>query len=146
MTGGGEVTSAGESSAADLSFPADARHLIEVRRTVERLARHIRLNQAELDDLLTAVDEAVANAIRHGSPLGTKNTVWVTCRVTGDTLVVSVRDEGRGFYLPSDPEMPRPEAVGGRGLPLMCALSDTVEIARHNGGTRVTLQKRACTA
>ena len=142
MTGGAEVEK-GNDQAADLSFPADARYLSEVRRTVERLARQVHLSQFELNDLLTAVDEAVANAIRYGSPLGAKNTVWVTCRVEGDTLVVSVRDEGSGFPVPSNPEMPGPEAVGGRGLPLMCAVSDTVEIARQNGGTRVTLQKRA---
>jgi len=129
--------------AADLSFPAHARHLSEVRRTLERLARLARLSQPELNDLLTAVDEAVANAIRHGSPRGSENTVWVVCRVEENALVVSVRDEGRGFPVPSNPEMPSPEAMRGRGLPLMCALSDRVEIARQNGGTQITLQKRA---
>lgn len=130
-------------AAADLSFPAHARHLSEVRRTVEQLAQQTRLSRYELNDLLTAADEAVANAIRHGSPRGAENTVWVTCRVEPDALMISVRDEGRGFSVPSHPEMPDPDATGGRGLPLMCALSDTVEITRQDGGTRVMLQKHA---
>ena len=128
---------------ADLSFPAQPRFLSEVRRTLERMARHARLSQSESQDLLTAVDEAVANAIRHGSPRGEQNTVRVTCETAPNALVVSVQDEGRGFQVASDPQMPEPDAPGGRGLPLMCALADTLEVTRHGGGTRVTLEKHA---
>ena len=125
----------------ELEFPAKPAHLADVRKTVERLAAQTPLKRHEIEDFLTAVDEAVANAIRHGSPQGERNKVRVVCRNRPDTLSVEVQDEGTGFSAPHAPAMPGPEAMGGRGLPLMCALADTMEVASSSHGTRVTLQK-----
>ena len=128
----------------EMEFPASAERLSEVRRALEQLADGTRLSRMERDDLLTAVDEAVANAIRHGSPRGKESVVHVGFTATPAGIAVSVQDEGQGFTVPSAaPTMPGPEANGGRGLPLMCALSDRVEIASNNGGTRVSLEKKA---
>ena len=125
-------------------FPARAEILIEIRRMIEGIAEHTHLTKEQTEDLLTAVDEAAANAIRHGSPKeGPKSLVRIHC--TGDTksLRVGVRDFGRGFAVPESPTMPSPEATGGRGLPLMVALATAVEIASSPQGTEVTLTKRA---
>ena len=127
----------------ELEFFAKAEHLSEVRKLVERLATKTRLGKHELDDLLTAVDEAAANAIRHGSPKGERSLVRVVCHPLHAALVVEVRDQGTGFAVPQTSAMPSPEALGGRGLPLMCALADTVEIASSPKGTTVTLKKFA---
>jgi anti-sigma regulatory factor (Ser/Thr protein kinase) len=125
-----------------MEFSARAEHLAQVRKLVERLAARSDLHRDEVDDFLTAVDEAVANAIRHGSPRGgDHDSVRVTGRSLADALVVEVEDHGKGFAIPSAPVMPSPDAPGGRGLPLMCALADTVEIASDQHGTRVTLKK-----
>ncbi len=67
--------------------------------------------------------------------------VRVVCRHGLNSVQVEVQDQGRGFAVPSPPVMPSPEATGGRGLPLMCALADSVEIASSDHGTRVTLRK-----
>lgn len=125
----------------EMDFSADARYLSEVRRTVERFASGTSLQRTEVDDFLTAVDEAVANAIRHGSPHDHGSRVHVLCERFADAIRVEVRDQGNGFAIPSSPKMPSPEASGGRGLPLMCALADRVEVASTDAGTVVTLQK-----
>jgi anti-sigma regulatory factor (Ser/Thr protein kinase) len=126
-----------------LEMPARADRLALVRQAVEELAVTTRLSREQTDDLLTAVDEAVANAIRHGSS-GEGDTIRVTCEPSERGLTVRVRDGGRGFAAPHpSPEMPTPEAPGGRGLPLMCALSDSVEFASTPAGTTVTLRKHA---
>jgi anti-sigma regulatory factor (Ser/Thr protein kinase) len=125
----------------ELEFPAKPEHLADVRKRVEQLAARTPLKRHEIDDFLTAVDEAVANAIRHGSPQGERSKVRVVCRNSPNTLAVEVQDEGNGFSAPSAPAMPSPEAMGGRGLPLMCALADSMEVASSPHGTRVTLQK-----
>jgi serine/threonine-protein kinase RsbW len=124
-----------------LEFHAKAEYLSKVRRIVERLSPSASLNREEIDDLLTAVDEAVANAIRHGSPRGEHNRIRVVCGYAPGLMTVEVCDEGGGFSAPGAPVMPGPEAMGGRGLPLMCALADRVEIASTPTGACVTLKK-----
>ena len=127
----------------ELEFYARPEQLMEVRRLVERLGKKTPLSRSELDDLLTAVDEAAANAIRYGSPLGTRDRVRVVCHLLQNGLLIEVRDNGNGFTAPHSPTMPEPEASGGRGLPLMCALADSVEIASSSRGTTITLKKVA---
>jgi serine/threonine-protein kinase RsbW len=126
----------------ELEFPAKPEHLVDVRRRVQELAADTSLTRQDTDDLLTAVDEAVANAIRHGSPNGPKSRVRVSCQSAPTGLTVEVADQGKGFAVTVAPRMPGPEALGGRGLPLMCALADSVEVASGSDGTRITLKKK----
>jgi anti-sigma regulatory factor (Ser/Thr protein kinase) len=126
-----------------LEFRARPEYLAEVRRAVERLGLESGLSSTKLDEFLTAVDEAVANAVRHGSPDGARNVVRVKCLRLPAGLVVEVQDQGKGFPVPTAPKMPAPDAPGGRGLPLMCALADSVKIASNRKGTTVTLKKMA---
>ena len=129
---------------AHLEFFARPDYLADVRRLVERLAAKTKLTRFEIDDFLTAVDEAAANAIRHGSPQGERSLVKVVCHLLGDKgLLVEVRDAGAGFSAPARSPMPAPDAPGGRGLPLMIALADSVEIASSAKGTTVSLKKTA---
>ena len=128
-------------SPVELEFYARPDQLSDVRRLIERLGAKTTLTRSQLDDLLTAVDEAAANAIRHGSPLGERSLVQVVCHQLSGGLIVEVRDTGKGFAVPASPNMPGPDAVGGRGLPLMCAMADSVEITSNGRGTTITLKK-----
>ena len=47
--------------------------------------------------ILMAVREAVANAIKHGNRLDLSKHVHLEMDVVGDTLAISIRDEGEGF-------------------------------------------------
>ncbi len=128
----------------ELEFFARPDHLGDVRRLVERLASHTSLSRAEVDDFLTAVVEAAANAIRHGSPQGERSSVKVVGHLLSDkSLCVEVRDSGTGFMAPPLSAMPEPDATGGRGLPLMIALADSVEVTSSPKGTTVSLKKTA---
>ena len=135
----------GDTAPVELEFFARPDHLAEVRKLVVRLAAKTRLNREEVEDFLTAVDEAAANAIRHGSPRGERSLVKVVCHTLPTALIIEVRDQGEGFSLTGSAAMPEPDAPGGRGLPLMCALADTVEIASNLKGTTITLKKLART-
>lgn len=124
-------------------FPSRPDVLVDIRRMIEQAAAHTLLDREAIDDLLTAVDEAAANAIRHGSPQSGPNAiVHIHCRYTRQLLEVQIRDFGNGFSIPETPVMPAPDATGGRGLPLMVALSDSVSIASTPGGTTITLTKK----
>lgn len=126
-----------------LDFPAQPEYLVGVRRQIECVAKQTSLSQTQVEDFLTAVDEAVANAIRHGSPNKENSRIGVSCRRLPDGLIVEVRDEGTGAVFPDDPAMPLPDEIGGRGLPLMQALADSVEITSSENGTLVKVAKFA---
>lgn len=113
-----------------------------VRGTVCEMVAPLGFDDAALFDLKVAVGEALANAVRHGSPGGSEDLVGVTVTAYGDRIVVSVRDSGAGFD-GAPPEADDVYASGGRGVMFMRALMDRVEFARSDdGGTLVSLTKR----
>jgi len=132
----------GGSKSTSRDFPPRPEILVEIRRMVESIATRTTLEREAVEDLLTAVDEAAANAIRHGTPAsGSDTIIRIICSYTPDSLEVRVRDFGTGFTVPDQLVMPIPEAMGGRGLPLMIALADAVSIQSTPEGTTVTLHK-----
>ncbi len=89
-------------------------------------------------DLLTCIQEACKNALRFaGSPRGVH--AWIV--VDRGEVVATVRDYGAGLAagrVPAAP--PDPDSESGRGLFLMAALMDRVELLVDNG-TEVRLHK-----
>lgn len=85
----------------------------------------------DLADIEIAVGEAVTNAILYGSP-SASSRVMLSYGLADSSFVVQIRDEGQGF----DPSQVRMEAdmdaLGGRGLRLMRALMDKVDL-HHDG-------------
>lgn len=101
----------------------------------------------ELDDIKTAVSEAVTNAILHGyrDSLG---TVYITVKLFPEgKAVVRVRDKGRG--IPDVKQAMEPlfttggEERAGLGFAVMKSFCDSVRVTSTPGkGTSVTLTKR----
>lgn len=88
-----------------------------------------------IETLVLAVAEACNNAILHAA--GDDFTVSIAVR-EGRALV-TVADRGVGFEPPAHPAMPGPQATGHRGLALMRALVDDVDVVSGAGGTTVML-------
>ncbi|WP_161604926.1 anti-sigma factor antagonist [Myxococcus xanthus] len=93
-----------------------------------------------------AVAEAVANAIQHGNQGVESRRVDVMLVSLADRVTVSVRDEGAGFDVAAIPDALAPAhrlKPSGRGVLLMRALMDAVELSPHpEGGTVVRLSKQ----
>jgi anti-sigma regulatory factor (Ser/Thr protein kinase) len=104
-----------------------------VRRRLRLWLRENGANDAETFAVLLAVSEAVTNAIQH--PQG-RRRLWidVEARLVGSLVIARVRDYG-GWAL----HQVRDE--GGRGLALMRAMMDKVDVDRSAEGTSVTLQR-----
>ena len=88
----------------------------------------------ELFEILLAVTEAFANAVKHPEE-PTSELVELKGTVTNRTIAVSVRDYGRWQH-----ESAREE--GGLGLAIMDELMDSVVIEPFADGTTVTMQRR----
>jgi len=117
-------------------YPAEPRVLGDVRGWVGGCAETWGLSEVGVADLVLAVTEACANAIRHSG----SNEFAVTVEELADGVEVEVVDDG----LFRD-RMPVLDITGGMGLPLMTALVDaiTVEEGRPDDpGTIVRLTKK----
>lgn len=124
-------------------FPSRADYVGEVRQALGHWMETLGFSRADTEDFQTAVTEAVTNAVRHGSPDGAEGQFHVLGRRTAaGALHVEVTDSGVGLP-PAHPlpPMPEPEAMGGRGLPLMQELADTVEFRSAPSGLCVVLVK-----
>lgn len=101
----------------------------------------------ELDDIKTAVSEAVTNAIVHGYGQAT-GTVHITCVLSENNATISISDKGCGIenialartplYTGSDTG-----ERSGLGFTVMETFMDSVEVSSVIGeGTTVTMQKK----
>ena len=117
--------------AFDFTFSAVPLAVPLLRRSMQRYARRLGLGEDQAFALLTAVGEAVANAVEHAYA-GKPGLVRVHAVPSEQMVTVSVIDEGKW-----KPAQRRDER--GRGLPLMRALSNAVEIRTHQTQTEVRL-------
>jgi anti-sigma regulatory factor (Ser/Thr protein kinase) len=124
-----------------------------VRATASRARDSVAdlLTTTRADDLESAVAEALANAVRHGTgPQG--RAVCVKVDALDGWIVVRVRDAGHGqlangpLDLWADAPQRALEAEHGRGLAIMRRLADEVEVADHADGRVVELRMRTASA
>jgi anti-sigma regulatory factor (Ser/Thr protein kinase) len=87
---------------------------------------------------LLAVGEAITNAIEHGSRCDPTKLVSVHASVRNESLAVTVSD--RGSWVEPSTAPATPSQQRGRGLRLMKALADDVDIVESNQGTLVTMR------
>ena len=94
---------------------------------------------AVVADLLLATSELVTNAFEHGQ----KRRVMVTARTTARGASVSVRSAGAsGLDVDVGTWAPPPEwAATGRGLGIIRAVSDHIDIVRHDDTLEVTIHR-----
>jgi serine/threonine-protein kinase RsbW len=123
----------------NLTLPPDSSSIPDLRRSVVRSLEDV--DEHVLADVLLALDEAVSNAIRHGSQGG--EPVQVSVDSDGEWVEMSVRDGGPTPQLPRLPAEPPPLLkTGGRGLWLILQLVDEVRLQRIEDGTRLTMRRR----
>ena len=122
----------------NLTLPPTSSCLPDLRRSVALSLEDV--DSAVLADVLLALDEAVSNAIRHGSRAG--EPVRVSVESDGEWVEMTVRDGGPTPRLPRLPAEPPPVLqTGGRGLWLILQLVDEVRLQRIKDGTRLTMRR-----
>jgi serine/threonine-protein kinase RsbW len=118
------------------SWPADPEQLAVIRRELSGWLAPLALTEEETADVVLAVDEAAANAVRHAYGPDEAGVVELTLWTEGGTLCIEVVDHGSW----------RPPAAasreGGRGIPLMSHMSESVLIHFDGRGSRVLLRHR----
>lgn len=114
-------------------FDIDRRNLADMRGFGRAAAERAGLDARRVDDLLLAITELAANAIRHGPGTGTVS-VWRDA----DALLCEVDASGRIEDPLAGRAKPPPEHMEGRGLWIVHQLCDLVQI--RSRGERSTIR------
>src|SRR5579884_1222104 len=122
----------------DLRLPSHASELKRARECVAAASAEFGLSAKAAYEFVFAVNEAVTNAIKHGSPAA-DGTVGLRVEADGDALVCSVTDAGPFVAPTSRPNLQTGES--GRGFPLMSAMTDGFELLAEPEATTVRLRK-----
>ena len=111
------------------------------RTRVADVVRCLPLGLDEEQDVLVAVGEALANAIRHGCGCDPEMRISIRCVAGPSRLAVDVTDHGPGFD-PGIVKNPSPQRLseGGMGIYMMRQIMDEVSFC-FDGGTTVRLVK-----
>src|SRR5690242_19710103 len=123
------------------SWPADPAQLSVIRRELSGWLAPLALSQDATAEVVLAVDEAAANAVRHAYGPGTSGVVELTLWTEPGTLCVEVVDHG-SWRPPAMPTAAGETADRGRGIPLMSTMADAVLIHYDARGSRVLLRRR----
>ncbi|HET8821128.1 MAG TPA: SpoIIE family protein phosphatase [Thermoleophilaceae bacterium] len=116
-----------------LELPAEPEALSSVRQALERWLTDAGTDRKDAHAIKVACGEACSNAIEHAYRPGDAAFRIEAARVDTDVMI-TVRDFG-GWREPRGTDR-------GRGLPLMQALMDSVEVDRSAEGTVVQLRRR----
>ena len=116
----------------------DAEGLEAARALVASVATELAFDEDAIWAMNVAVTEALTNAIDHGEP--TDGGVHLSLLVEHDQIVLEVWG---GPSAPSELQQTEPDPRNrGRGIVMMTALMDAVELRQHDRGTRTRLEKR----
>lgn len=106
----------------ELKLPARAENVAVVRHALGGIAEALDVGEQALADIKLAVTEACANVVIHAYDGGDVGPLEVATCIDDRTLIVTIRDSGRGI-------VPQADSPGlGLGLPLIATLATSLEL------------------
>jgi serine/threonine-protein kinase RsbW len=113
-------------------------------QTASRIAAESGFGEDEVMQISMAVREVVVNAVLHGNAYDPGKKVSLDFETTGNNLVITIRDQGKGLDLTKIPDPLSPDNLlktSGRGIFLIRSFMDEVEIHPSDTGTEIKLVK-----
>ncbi len=130
-----------------LAFPSQSRNESFARSAAACFAAQMDPTLNELEDIKTAVSEAVTNAIVHGYPDAIGDVVLKMRILPGNVLELTVKDHGQG--IPDVDKARQPmfttggEERSGMGFTIMESFMDKVTVrSAVSKGTTVVMRKK----
>jgi anti-sigma regulatory factor (Ser/Thr protein kinase) len=111
------------------------------RGIVRDAAAELGLDDQTTWQLMLATTEAFANAVEHGKPCDPRG-IQLRMELGDGRLGVEIADCGCF----DSARTAKPEGHGGRGIPIISAVMDDLEVMRDSGTTRVRFQKQLALA
>ena len=129
----------------ELTIPIIHDMELAATKTAEVVAKHMGLDEEKSAEISMALIEATINAFEHSN--SNTGNVEIHFVIQGDTLLITVRDKGKGFdkskvKIPKIEEKLSSDFKRGWGLQLIQELMDTVKYESSEEGTTVTMTKK----
>ena len=117
-----------------------------IDRMLDRMKR-LRWPEKDMFNVQLAFEEAMTNAIMHGSRSDSRKKVFLQCSVAESEVRISIRDEGIGFNPDTLPDPRHPDNIltpSGRGILLIRHIMSKVEfLPGGNGLTMIKFRTKA---
>lgn len=124
-----------------LTIASSTKHIHKVEQFVENICDYYNINSDYFGHILTAVTEAVENAIQHGNANNPAKKVHLRFDITPEGYLFKIKDEGAGYLPDAIPDPTDWQAdfskTEGRGLFIMKSLADGVNF--YDNGACVEL-------
>lgn len=127
-----------------LTCNTDLRFIDLIQVVGAELLKHMSFSQEDGERIWLAIQEGIANAMRHGNKLDRKKPVRVAFNPNPDSLEIRIHDTGPGVDLEAIPNPNLPENLlkpCGRGVFFMRQVMDVVAIEKDAEGTTLVLIK-----
>lgn len=129
-----------------MNFPSRSANEGFARAAVAAFAARLDPTLEEINDIKTAVSEAVTNCIVHAYR-DTVGKIYINCEIKDNTVIIKIRDKGTGIENIKLARKPLFSTVGGEraglGFAVMESFCDSVRVSsKVNRGTTVTLIKK----
>ena len=125
------------------TFASDLHVSADVQKEIQELWQARGMSEMDLPDMQLALEEGLANAIKHGNKMDPEKKATVECFLNEDIVRVVIQDEGPGFDVNEVPDPTLPENLdkpSGRGVMLMKAFMD--DVLYNEVGNQLTFIKR----
>ncbi len=113
-----------------MKIPSKIENLRLVEKFVDEISAEMALTDEIYGNIMIATLEAANNAIVHGNSQDEKLMVEIDILNENNVLLVTIKDQGKGFDYMHVPDPTAPEnieKINGRGIFLMEKLSDKIE-------------------
>jgi serine/threonine-protein kinase RsbW len=126
-----------------IRLPSNPESMREVQNCVAQLLAELEYSQRDCFSVRLALEEALANAVKHGNGRDESKKFEVRCQANSEVVEIEVCDQGAGFSLEQVPSPTEGECLfnpNGRGVALMERFMDHIEY--RSNGSSVLMQKR----
>lgn len=135
-----------QSSSKKLTIDSDLSEAVKIVNDIVDAAEGLGYDNPSRFALRLAMDEAFANAIKHGNCNDPTRKVKIEYEVTAERIIISICDEGCGFNPAAVPDPTLDENIErphGRGVMLMKAYMTSVQYSEQ-GNCVVMIKERKC--
>jgi serine/threonine-protein kinase RsbW len=127
-----------------LTCNTDLRFIDLIQVVGSELLKHMNFSQEDGERLWLAIQEGIANAMRHGNKLDKRKPIQVTFTPLASRLEIRIQDAGKGVDLEALPNPNLPENLlkpFGRGVYFMKQVMDSVTMETGAKGSTLVLVK-----
>lgn len=110
-----------------LQLPSTEESITQLEALIENIADKYHISEDTFANMMTCLNEALINAIKHGNKMDPEKKVIINAEVEPKRIVWTIADEGPGFDYNTLPDPTAPENIEnltGRGVFIIKHLAD----------------------